>query len=415
MKIFSIIIIVGICISVIFPTEISFTQEDTEEQRLKALYPANSFKYRGVVSIDIGDGDRNHELICDFGSRGVYFYDTSRGWHRISSDNPEWIIGVQFGFSDYEILADFGTMGLWLWNYTGLPGTWTLLSPDDAQNAIALDDDMDGQDEIQVDFGNLGLWRYDDDTGWWTVLTADNPTGPVEISDYWPTGIEEGNWAFGPYGTWSVYWNRFSHIPYWDFLTPDSADDDNVAGDVGVGSSADEVAFDFSTLGLWVYQWDSYQKWHIISPDSPKDIRAVRFVGDPFYEFVVQFEGVPGLWMWDYSGWPGTWTLLTDDNPTGDEAFCESFDPDGLWEASGDEEVAVDFGSNLGLWLYDNNVVIKWTQINPDSPTFMVRSDLKGYGADTCLICDFGTAGLWYYDGNRSKWIKISSNSPDPN
>jgi len=80
MKKFSIIIIVGICIFVIFSTEISFTQEDTEEQKLKALYPANSFKYRGVVSIDIGDGDTNHELICDFGTSGLWYYDGNRSW-----------------------------------------------------------------------------------------------------------------------------------------------------------------------------------------------------------------------------------------------------------------------------------------------------------------------------------------------
>lgn len=95
---------------------LSFTQEKggfTDSKDVRILYPTTAVWYRGVVAQDIGDGDMNHELVCDFGNLGIWIYDITTKWRRITSDNPDWIIGIQFIPGDYEIVADFGTLGLW--------------------------------------------------------------------------------------------------------------------------------------------------------------------------------------------------------------------------------------------------------------------------------------------------------------
>jgi len=396
-----------------FVSLISFTQEDkvSDSKEFDANYPTTTYNYRGVISADIGDGDSNHELVCDFGSLGIWLYDSGTGWHKLTSDNPETIIGVQFWAADYEIVADFGSMGVWWWNYTGYPGTWLKISPDNPESMLALDDDGDGHDEIQVDFGSLGIWRYDDDTTSWSKLTGDNPYSSFLRSDLWDTGWEEGAWSFTS-GLWNVYLDVLGK--HWTRLSPDSIGSDNASADVGVGDDSEELVIDFMNLGIWVCEEGLFpgRTWHKITGDSPWDMRAVRFVGAPDYEIVTCFNFVNGLWYWNYSGWPGTWTRLSPDNPTGDEAFCEPFDPDGLSETSGDEELAVDFGT-LGLWLYNFAGTPHWRRIRTWSPSFMVRSDLYGDGVNDILICDFGANGLWIYDGLFDSWMKLSPDSPD--
>lgn len=369
-------------------------------------------KYRGVIAADIGDGDSNHELICDFGSLGIWVYDTNLAWFQVSPDDPEWIIGVQFGAEDYKVLGDFGSLGLWYFNCDSYGGSWHILSPDNAEYAISVDDDNDGHDEIHADFGSKGMWRYDHDTTTWSFLTGDNPLFGVH-SDFWTVGAEETCWSFWP-GLWSCSWMAGGY-PNWTLMSSDYIGDDNAAANFGSGSSEEEVAFNFCDKGIWVYQnVGGSASWNWITSDDPDDLRTVHFVGDSGYELVAAFNYVSGLWLWDYTvSWPGAWTLLSPDNPTYDEAFCEPFDPDGVSEISGDEELAVDFGS-LGLWLYDSTTT-SWTQLTSDSPRFMVRADLKGNGVDDCLVCDFGSQGLWYYDGFSKTWHILSTESPDPN
>jgi hypothetical protein len=397
---------------VLFVSLISFTQEDRDfkNNEYSPNYPTTTNKYRGVVSADIGDGDAAHELVCDFGSAGVWLYDYVTKWHKLSPNNPDRIIGVQFAAADYEIYADFGTLGIWWWNYTNYRGSWTKISPDNPSSALAIDDDDDGHDELQVDFGSMGLWRYDYDTTSWSQLTGDNPGSDFTRSDLWVAGWEEGVWDFGSMGTWLVY----ESSTFWTQLTGDSIGDDNASAECGVGGDDEEELFcDFNTQGIWVYESASAPAaWHQITGDSPWDMRTVKFVGSTDHELVACFNLVDGLWWWNYSGWPGTWTRISPDNPAGDEAFCEPFDPDGLSELSGDEELAVDFGA-LGLWLYNYAGTPHWQRIHTWSPSFMVRSDLRGDGVDNCLICDFGANGLWYYYGPTATWTRLTPDSPD--
>jgi hypothetical protein len=385
----------------------TFSQEFSDSKDIRTLYPTTTVWYRGVVAQDIGDGDLNEELVCDFGPLGLWVYDIATKWRRITPDNPEWIIGIQFTPGDFEIVADFGALGLWWWDY---PNTWTKISSNDAENGYAVDDNGDGVDELHVDFGEIGIWRWDNVSKTWSRLSGWNPDYTLQ-SDSWTVGIQEICYDFGAGGLYVCSWPP--NNPTWTKLSPNNIGGDHGAGHMGAGDLATEMAFDFESLGLWIYQHDSIPHWHKITGDFVVDLITARIMGGTDYDLVVQFNTIDGLWIWDYDGgWPGKWLRITSDNPTWDEAYCEPFDPDGLIELSGQEEFAADFNS-LGLWLYDHHSSPKWTKISDWSPHFMVRADLNGVGTDTCLVCDFETKGLWYYDGGKKAFIKLSSDTPD--
>lgn len=78
------------------------------------------------------------------------------------------IIADPDGDAKGEIVADFGTLGLWLWD----TDVWTQLSGQNPETLLAGDLDADGQEEVLGDFGALGLWKYD--SGDWTLLLSVN-------------------------------------------------------------------------------------------------------------------------------------------------------------------------------------------------------------------------------------------------
>lgn len=177
---------------------ISFTQEDWDKNDpdFNPNYPTTSANYRGVVSIDIGDGDAAHELICDFGTSGlgIWLYDNELGWRRLTSNDPEWIIGIQLTPGDHEIVGCFQLHGVWLWDY---PGGWSRLTSDVPGGSLcAVDDDGDGIDELHADFSEIGLWRYGYDSKAWMQLTSQNIARLAIRSDSWRRGIEEFSLCF---------------------------------------------------------------------------------------------------------------------------------------------------------------------------------------------------------------------------
>lgn len=408
-----------ICVAILFATPTSFTQSKTgppmmdEQQRLQELYPKTSYKYRGVVAGNIAWGDAAWECVIDFGSLGVYFWDPVGGFQFLTGDNPTAIIGIDVNInSGLEVVGDFGSQGIWLYSY-GQP--WTQLTTDNPSLMFAADDDGDGYDELHAVFPGLGVWRYDYDTGNWMNYTLDNPSYGLKM-DGGALNYHEGAYSFGGQGTWSVYSNTSGSTVYWNQLTSDAFSDDFASARVGIANSEDLI-LDFFTQGLWLVDsdyWGSPQ-WYQLTTDDPYDIRTVNFAGDTYDEVVVTFGGVAGLWLWDYAGsWPGTWTQLTGDTPDWDEAFCEPVDYNGTTETSPiDVELAVDFGTGVGLWMYNSTLSgTKWTQLTGDSPRFMVGADLFGHGVSDCLICDFGTLGLWYW--YNWSWYQITTDSPDP-
>ena len=161
-----------------------------------------SFQSSGVVAANFDASDANEEIAVDFGMAGVWLLKAET-WSQITEDNPSWIFGVNWGGTwKSDLIADFDTEGLWAWDYEGGQGRWALLSGADAQGGIAIDDDGDGREELQVDFGPLGLWRYDLgasnaalDGGTWSSLRLEDSTWGVR-ADIGTTGREEGIWHF---------------------------------------------------------------------------------------------------------------------------------------------------------------------------------------------------------------------------
>ena len=63
-------------------------------------------------------------------------------------------------------------------------------------------------------------------------------------------------------------------------------------------------------------------------------------------------------------------------------------------------ELAVDFGS-MGLWQYDGST---WNSLTPSDPQHLAIYDGK-------LVGDFGNTGLWEFDG--SSWTQLTSSDAD--
>ena len=380
-----------------------------ETNGVELLLPDSTLKYRGVISADMASGDAAHELLVDFGSKGAWWLGGKTGsWVKVTSDDPYTMIPIEIdGDSAIEVVLDFDAKGLWLFNYSGTV-SWTRLTGDDPGQMVAADDDFDGIQELSVDFDTKGLWHYDYTYGW-RKRTNDNPSYGFRMDTSFP-GYEETVWTFPGNGIWRVFG---SPTTYWNKLTEDAMSDDCVSAELGIGDDAEEFVADLYPLGLWGYNGTT---WTRLTTADPFDIRAVKFVGNPDYEFLVSFNytTTPGLWWWNTNTgtFPGVFYKLTNDNPTHDEAFCEPFDPNGTIELTGDEEVAVDFGAK-GLWLF-NYSAGSWQKLTNDSPRFMVRSDLDGDGVDNYLICDFSDKGLWYYSGKTGTWTRLTGDSPDP-
>ena len=390
-------------------SKLTFNQTVETEETLKmkefvASYPNTTAKYRGVVAMDANLGCAD-EIYCDFGSNGLWVYIP--GWIQLSALNPDFIISFTHGGTPY-LLADFGSAGLWYWHWNGgwTPSSWVKISAGNAISAFATDDDADGDQELHVNFSGQGLWRYDmaGSPPWIKINSLNSSSNSLRMDAFTP-GYEEGAHSFGSAGLWSYWWN-FGNA--WFKINANSIHDDNASAEFGIGDAAEELIIDFSLgVGLWLYDGSS---WHILTSADPFDVKAVKFVGNADYELLACFSSA-GLWWWNYSGYPGAWTKINAMRPDYDGGFCEPFDPNGYSEASGDEEVAVDFAST-GLWLYDYTYN-SWTKLSSNNPQFMVRCDPYYDGFDSALAVDFGTNGLWLYDGVSGSWTKINSLSPD--
>ena len=93
--------------------------------------------YRGVVIGQFAPVNSFGEIICDFGTAGVWLYGNST-WEQLSGVNPDWIIAATLGdTSDQELIGDFGAAGLWLWDYNGYPGDWTMLAESQPHAKVA--------------------------------------------------------------------------------------------------------------------------------------------------------------------------------------------------------------------------------------------------------------------------------------
>jgi hypothetical protein len=368
-----------------------------------------SRRYRGLVMADVNPKNAyKDEIIVDFGGLGLWVYE-QMAWHQISSLNPDWILPVFLGGApNTAIIADLGSSGLWRWRYSGYPGEWKQLSGSDAMWALALDDDGDGRQEIQVNFGApAGVWRYDEDAeedGSWAQISPVTPTGGLR-TDLMPAGQEEGCYVFPKTGVWTIGWT--GKEAGYDQLTGTEPGSDVYASAKFLGGPAEDLILSFADKGIWLCQ-NTDHAWYQIASESADRVREIQF-GPEKCELLIDFTGSPGLYYWRFDGYPGKLTKLHHEDP--DAGFCETLDPSGNMENRRGQELAIDFGEN-GLWKYAFRSRT-WTMINTKNPEFMVSGDYWNEGSKATLAVDFGADGLWLYEGRFGNWFKISSNSPD--
>ncbi|MDD5495996.1 MAG: hypothetical protein PHP46_02705, partial [Candidatus Omnitrophica bacterium] len=103
----------------------------------------------------------------DFGEQGLLTY-LSNIWERRSSFVAEsFLIGDITGDGIGDIITDFGSYGLF--KYDSTTALWSQLSTADPESML-----LDGSDII-TDFGSYGLFKYDSTTALWSQLSTADP------------------------------------------------------------------------------------------------------------------------------------------------------------------------------------------------------------------------------------------------
>ena len=360
--------------------------------------------YRGCVISNFNTADAGQEIVCDFGSQGIWaFAVADQGWHRLTDQNPNWIFSCRPGgaTSAAYLVASFSS-GVWAWHYSGYPGTWTQLTPSVATAGFATDDDADGHDELQLAFAN-GVWRHDFDTHGWLHYTSTVPSGGRR-SDMGAWGWQEGLWSFNGQGMWLFY--MVGAVPEADKLTASVPYFSNVvAAHFDPAFAAEGVIADFAASGTWIAGSNiGAPGWSLMTPSSPFALTPIHSgtssptvprgsvsptVSLPVYNLIfADNTGIP--WQWSKAG-----GFVQMTSSVLEPGFCEPYAARGLADPSGRQQAACDFGAQ-GLWEYDQAGT--WKQLTISNPLSMVRGDFYGDGVQDTLVVDFGSSvGLWMY------------------
>ena len=165
--------------------------------RLSASIPTEDFAAADFVDDD--GTDTHDELAVEFSGLGTWLYngDGSGTWTRLTATSADTMVPAKFGSNaDWELIfADAGDTPWW---YSGLAWERLTYSLMDRGFVVAFDPDAHatgeaaGETELATDFGTLGLWQYNYSTNsgyvnQWTQLTASNPVFMIP-ADYYADG-----------------------------------------------------------------------------------------------------------------------------------------------------------------------------------------------------------------------------------
>lgn len=366
--------------------------------------------YSGMVAADY-DGDGRDEIACDFGSQGIWIYDSngSPDWFMISSSDAEWMVAARIlQSSHYELVA--GLAGsTWWWNYDqadGYPGKWTRLYNACAPHAYVADVDGDNIDEILISFNDLGVVILD--------YAGSGEGGNFEAhwleSEGWPGfavrfggGDEELVHSFGKRGL--KYWDyRASWPAIWTQLSWNSLDLQSMGIDLD-SDPEEELWADLSSNGTWVFNFGenvwSRVNWGDLDGAWPVAFDALG----ADYEIICVYAGVEGLWMYD--GSDGSWTRINWEKPS----FVLGANVlDSSKGGNNGEEAIADFES-LGVWV-QKKYAGDLERISWDSPESMIRAQIDEDSEDE-VVFDFGEAGVWIWDAAAMVWTQISPRNPE--
>jgi len=361
----------------IAPRSIDRTEAETAGGAIQ--YPTNTnLGYKGIVMAEFDSYDENDEIMVDFGSLGLWYYNAGV-WTQMSGVNPEGMISATLlNVNDDELVVDFGSLGLWMiWDPATV--TWYQLSGVDPDGMFSTDDDNDGRDELHVDFGSLGLWRYDLDNSSWIQLSGLDPLLGLRM-DAGYAGYEEGCHMFLTHGVWNIYGSPPVYIQLTGTVT---ANDDHASAKFTNSAGAEDLIVDFGGLGLWLYKED-LSGWVQASSMSANRVKEVKFAGTQDYELLAE-DNVGGLYWGNWNGGGMTWTLITDDDIGPGSAWCETFDIDG--NDNGDEEVVIPWAAGgAGLFDYSAGSVLMKNFISSSYfIKYLVKGDYYNRGYDSTL------------------------------
>jgi hypothetical protein len=215
-----------------------------------------------------------------------------------------------------EGALDFVAQGLWSHSYSM---DWNKLNASTSgdDNASADFNTIDASEELIIDFSSTGLWAYDDNT--WHRLTTSSCNDAVAV--YLPTVADyelfccfsgsAGLWMWNYDSGYPGSWLQLSTTnPDWDggFCEPFDANNDGW----------EEVAVDFGSDGLWVYDnTGGANSWTKISTNNADFMVRCNLTCDAYdYDTILVVDfGADGLWLYD--GETGTWTQSSTFSPDG--------------------------------------------------------------------------------------------------
>ncbi len=220
------------------------------------------------------------------------------------------------------------------------------------------------------------------------------------------------------------------------------------------GDAYEEVAFDYGSSGIWIYDPNASPQWNQISTDDPTWMISVALSSTADDELIAEFStGTPNRW-WNYSGYPGTWTNLTGasaswaydagnigDGDAGHEfvmylpsygLYVFDYTGSGIYggcniykihdvstnasgmpidlDGNGDYELIHYFNDGLRYWNWASGYPATWS--SPLTTNFCeiidcLAMDIDGIAGDE-FIADT-TVGTWKYEhGSPGTWTRIN-------
>lgn len=225
------------------------------------------------------------QIAIDFGSAyGLYTYDTTNGWERLSPDNPGQMTTWDMdGDGIEELVIVFPGYGVYIYS-----DSWTQINEIPADNVVGIEGGP-----LVADFGSAyGLWTWEQDNDW-TQLSASDPreiTLGVDIDD---DGASEFAVSFDGYGLYSYDggWSQLSNI------VPEQL----------LAASGGKLIVDFgSQYGL--YEWTQSSGWTQLAQADPELMCELDLDGDGAMDLVATFVGF-GIYLLDPDS--GDWTEMS--------------------------------------------------------------------------------------------------------